>query len=57
MPPDRPEVASSAAAGWASPREHGWGVRAAAVRVASPPPLLHFWNCFIYEDIVLQLRT
>lgn len=42
MPQSRPEVANFAAAEWSSPRVPGWGVRAAAVRVASPsltPPL------------------
>lgn len=63
MPPSRPEVANFAAAGWSSPRVHGWGVRATAVRIASPSgprpsltsPLLEFYS--IYKDVVLQLRS
>lgn len=38
MPPSRPEVARFAAAGWSSPRVPGWGLRAAAGRVANPFP-------------------
>lgn len=57
MPPSRPEVASFAAAGWSSPTVHGWGVRAAAVPLASPSgphPSFNFLasGILLYKDIV-----